>query len=357
MELSPHTWVLPEHKIAYVAVAKNACTSIKWMLADLAGEDPRDIYRSHRAEVTRRMCIHDRGRWRHAKKPSDLTPGERSEIRTENGWFIFTVIRDPRVRVWSAWQSKFLQRDPIYMRMFADREWLPRLPASSVDVLEDFASFAKWLVAHPDDRILKDPHFAPQVSHLDRQSVPFTRVYDISELTSLVMDLNRHLETIGSSETVTLDKENDTSLPVTGEVFAGAVREQLESVYADDLERFGDKWDFDRTLSKRVSWSEDSLRSIATRAAMGERIRDLADEFWRQRRALRKRDEEIRELRATVEQLSEQQHEQTHDGPDPMVGSSDEHRSIDSSQGSTVGSVVARAAQRASRAARGRQRR
>ena len=38
--LGGRSYVLPEHKIMFISVAKNACTSVKWLLADLARGDP-----------------------------------------------------------------------------------------------------------------------------------------------------------------------------------------------------------------------------------------------------------------------------------------------------------------------------
>ena len=32
-------YVIPELKLLYISLAKNACTSIKWLMAELAGED------------------------------------------------------------------------------------------------------------------------------------------------------------------------------------------------------------------------------------------------------------------------------------------------------------------------------
>ena len=34
-----NSFVLPEHKLVYVSTCKVACTSLKWMVTDLGGED------------------------------------------------------------------------------------------------------------------------------------------------------------------------------------------------------------------------------------------------------------------------------------------------------------------------------
>jgi hypothetical protein len=273
--LRRNAWVFPEQKVVWVAIAKNACTSIKWMLADMAGEDRQRIYTSNHAEVSRRMCIHDRDLWQNVKYPADLEPDLAAEISPDNGWFIFTVVRDPRVRAWSAWQSKFLQRDPIYKRKFPSPPWAPRLPTSSEDVIEDFKLFTDWVATHPRNRVLADPHFALQVDRVDSQSTPYSKVYDIEDLAELPTDLRSHLANLGIDNEVTLGRDNDTYLPVSGEVFGGGVREQLEAIYARDLQRFGARWDFDNIMAKRPEWSKAAFSAIADHAAMGERIRDI----------------------------------------------------------------------------------
>ena len=47
-----NSFVLPEHRIVYMSTTKVACTSLKWMVADLAGDTFGDELRSAGAEVT-----------------------------------------------------------------------------------------------------------------------------------------------------------------------------------------------------------------------------------------------------------------------------------------------------------------
>ena len=36
-------YVIPDLKLLYISLAKNACTSIKWLMAELAGEDLQSL--------------------------------------------------------------------------------------------------------------------------------------------------------------------------------------------------------------------------------------------------------------------------------------------------------------------------
>ncbi|KHL13776.1 sulfotransferase family protein [Mumia flava] len=274
--LARNAFILPEHRIEFVSIAKNACTSLQWMLADLAGEDLAAFRGSTRAEVSPRMTIHDRSRYRHVLRPAELDDDQQAQVRPDNGWFCFAVVRDPRVRAFSAWQSKFLQRDPIYMRLYGGEPWIPRIPQRPEDVLEDFASFVRVFASDRGHRLHDDPHFRLQTSRIDDQAAGFSRVYDVSELGELTSDLAAHLVRIDKPAEPTLGRENDTALAVHGALFADGVRELLEQVYAPDLAAYGERWDFDRVLAREPVWAPEAFRDIASRATMGERIGDLA---------------------------------------------------------------------------------
>ena len=57
------TFVMPRYKAVYIAVSKAACTSLKWLVADVQEEQPEQ-FRAVSRMVTRDMGIHQRGRWR-----------------------------------------------------------------------------------------------------------------------------------------------------------------------------------------------------------------------------------------------------------------------------------------------------
>ena len=51
-DLPPHktaTYVLPRWKVVYVSVPKAACTSIKWLIAELQEEDPARFHTARNA--------------------------------------------------------------------------------------------------------------------------------------------------------------------------------------------------------------------------------------------------------------------------------------------------------------------
>lgn len=275
-----NTWVLPKQKVVFTSIGKNACTSIKWLLAEISGQDPDRFLRRPSDEPTRRNQIHSREAWNDTPRLSDLDRRQLDEISPANGWFVFAVIRDPRLRVFSAWQSKFLVGDPhYYHQRWAGRDWLPRTPRSVDDVLEDWRRFVEVLVSGPaGSSPVADGHFAPQTDRLHESLVPYTRLYEIRELGELVADLEDHLNrTVGSAPALVLGRENETPLQAGREVFEGGVRETLEQHYAADFERFGQLWSWEKISSLPVSWGPEVFTDIAARRAIHERYADVRE--------------------------------------------------------------------------------
>src|SRR5215213_10186626 len=146
----------------YVSVPKAACTSLKWLVAELQGEDPERFHRSLSREVGRAMTIHRRDLWRHTPMLHELPDDELAAISPDDGWFVFAVVRHPSARVWAAWQSKFLLREPRWIDEFAGAPWLPRVPESTQDVIEDFGRFVASIARDPNQAVMRDRHFMTQ---------------------------------------------------------------------------------------------------------------------------------------------------------------------------------------------------
>lgn len=302
-----NSFVLPEQKIVFVSIGKNACSTIKWMLADISGQDISRFHSAVSAEPSRRMTIHHRNLWQNTPRLEALNAKQLADISPANGWFVFAVVRDPRLKLFSAWQSKFLVGDPIYSgRKYADQTWLPRTPESADDVLEDWRRFVELLATtgHGHRMPRGDGHFAPQTVRLHEDVVPFNHIYEISELRDLPNDLSTHLGTLGIKKDLELYRENDTPLAVGREVYENGVREQIEQIYAADLERFGYLWSsFDSKIDRPIAWSQDGLRDIASRRATYERLADLHKQAKSATAARQAAMRQVRELTAEKEAL------------------------------------------------------
>lgn len=315
--LPEESFVLPQHKVVYVSVTKAACTTMRWMIADLAGEDLKLFTRNDTAVQNQLMTIHKgRHRWKHALDLADLTPEELAQIRLDNGWFIFGVIRDPRSRFWSAWQSKFLVRHNNYVRDYADEPFFPRVAGRAEDVVEDFHRFVElrpW-TTHP--LLSEDIHFLPQTWALQTGSMPYSKVYDITEIPALTQDLGQHLRDLGVEHELYLPRANETPLALTREVLTEDVVRTVDEVFDADFQAFGDRWSLDR-LPLSEGWTRDALAHAAYQAASNERInvlsrrakaaarrrRSVNEELQRARHRIATLEEEVRAGRARVQAL------------------------------------------------------
>src|SRR5699024_7547027 len=213
-QLPPHrkaTFVLPRWKVVYVSVPKAACTSLKWLMADLQGESRSRFHDTLSRETTRTMTVHRRSQWHRTPMLHDLSDAELERIDPDNGWFVFGVVRHPAARLWSAWQSKFLLREPRFVARYPQAPW-PRAPTRTSEVVEDFHTFVQALAESPQRTVFKDRHLLSQSGLLHPASTPYTEIYRTTQLPQLLDDLERHLRTLGLHTMPELSRSNETPL-------------------------------------------------------------------------------------------------------------------------------------------------
>lgn len=293
------TYLAPEVKVVFESLNKNACTSLKWMIADLAGEDLSKFRAGWQPFIADSESVHNRDLWTVSPRLDALSPEQRAEIHPDNGWFIFAVVRDPRLRLFSAWQNKILIECPNSQR-WAGEDWYPRHPLTRETVIEDFAKFVDLFEKQPDQWLrAKDAHFRDQVEMLAENAVPYTRIYEISEIRQLRKDLSEHLRKHGHSGELHMPKANPTPLRAIGALFENGVREQIERIYAADFERFGHLWDFTRTENAEP-WTDADLAACENESALGKRIAELHRMAREQRDAKNKAQKRVAELEAEL---------------------------------------------------------
>lgn len=292
------TYLAPDAKVLFESINKNACTSLKWMMADLAGEDLAQFRAARKPHIDDSEVVHNRELWTASPRLDALSPEERADIRPDNGWFIFAVVRDPRLRLFSAWQNKLLVESP-HGYEWRNKAWYPRHPLTKETVIEDFARFVRKIEAKPTMRLrATDPHFRDQVELLAEDVIPYTKIYDITELKQLKKDLSEHLDKAGQPRELYVPRANPTPLRAISDVFADGIREAIERIYAADFDRFGDMWDFSRVESAPV-WTDTELLTCENEAMLGRRISELHN-------LVRAEREKTDEAEASVEQLSKE---------------------------------------------------
>ena len=96
------TVVLPELRVLYLPVPKAGWTTLLWLLSELAGISEEKFTHSVFPGVSPAMTIHDMSLWEHGYRLADYEGEERERILREDGWFRFSLVRDPAPRLWSA---------------------------------------------------------------------------------------------------------------------------------------------------------------------------------------------------------------------------------------------------------------
>lgn len=321
------TYLAPDVKVMFESLNKNACTSLKWMMADLAGEDLSTFTPGWQPLVSDSESVHNRDLWKASPRLDALDPDVRDGIHPDNGWFVFAVVRDPRLRLFSAWQNKLLIENPNSQR-WAQDWWYPRHPLTRESVIEDFSKFVELFEKEPDHWLrAKDAHFRDQVELLVEHAVPYTRIYEISEMKQLTADLSAHLEAQGRPAELHLPRANPTPLRANAEVFGNGVAERIERLYAADFERFGHLWDFSRTEAAEP-WSNADLAACENESALGKRIAELHRMARNQRDKHAKARKRIAELESRLEAA-----ERGADGEEGLLGRWRTRRRLDGRTG------------------------
>jgi hypothetical protein len=278
-QLPPHrtaTYVMPRYKAVYVSVPKAACTSLKWLVADVQGERAERFHRSLSREVGRAMTIHRRGMWQHTPMLHELDESKLDAIAPENGWFIFTVVRHPSARVFSGWQSKFLLREPRWEHDMGGEPWFPRVPESTQDVVEDFGRFIASIDKKRDQQVMRDRHFLPQADLITADRTPYSRVYTTREMPQLLTDLEAHLRRHGWDGTLKLRRSNETPLRPIAALYTDEVRAAIERIYARDFQTLPYDDAMPDGLDPAGEWPASSFAEIERLIDRSERIGDLA---------------------------------------------------------------------------------
>ena len=211
-------------------IPKGGSTSVLWLLSELAGTEPEIFLNSTLPEVSPSLTVHDMSLWPEGLRLTDYERDERRQVLEESGWFRFSVVRNPATRLWSAWQSKILLREPRFVEEFGEEPWFPRLPEEPLEVVEDFRRF---VTALPGGDV-EDVHWA--VQHDLAKQLPLDHVGRIERLDETFALLSEHVgRDLGSATR----RENRVALPLPSFAYDDEARTILLARYADDFEHYG----------------------------------------------------------------------------------------------------------------------
>ena len=231
------TWnscVSQERKLFYVATPKVACTSLKWWFAELEGvaEAVRQLKTS--SETDPELVIHDSLNIV-APQLSLRSQEQLQEIKT-GGFFSFALVRNPYKRLFSAWQSKILLREPLQIEAYLDQAFVACPVETMLDVAAAFECFLEYLNTY-EAGDFQDWHWAPQYELLKPQLFPYSAVSKIEDTGGLNEALRAHLGDAYVNP-FTSSKANESLIPYLPEFISPRSKALIELLYADDFEFF-----------------------------------------------------------------------------------------------------------------------
>lgn len=179
------TVMVDDLKIMYLPIAKNACSSMKRLVAELGGvslASDEDIHQKLDRASTGLLFAN--------RSDDDI-----NHALSEPGWMRFVMFRNPIDRLISAYIEKFVVNregsgvsitcDPVLMRTMK-LGWLRKQDYRRGIT---FRSFVEDILSQPPNML--DPHWCPQSEYL--KPFPYTHIYDLKALEDLARDLENHV--------------------------------------------------------------------------------------------------------------------------------------------------------------------
>lgn len=171
--------VSEEYKILYCPIAKNACSSLKKMMVDIA--DLPGSVKSQHPDIHILIDSFNLG-----IRLSEFDESKKLQILNNRDYFSFVVVREPYKRIVSAYVEKFV------LHRLDERQWphiapviaaIQHVEFENIDFKKGvtFQQFVDYLLTTDDDEL--DTHWCPQIMYTDK--VEFTSIFKISSISKL----------------------------------------------------------------------------------------------------------------------------------------------------------------------------
>lgn len=233
--LTDNAYFSPRHQLLYVATPKVACTSFKWWFADLLCVRDAIEQSMISRESDPELVIHDSFA-RVAPEFTGKNEVELNEALLSPHYFRFCLVRNPFTRIFSAWQSKWLLREPLQARFFPEMEG-ESVVESAADIRDLFEGFLKFLSKLRGDSDW-DVHVAPQVALLAPEHISYQMIAHIEDPYALVQALAAKVGP-GFSNPLSAMRANVNVLPYSATWISDEAAELIYTLYAHDFEVFG----------------------------------------------------------------------------------------------------------------------
>ena len=321
--------IVEELRVAYVPVSKAACTSLRWLIADLMGLSEERFEDPAKFRATQGQTIQNVHKWPPQYVIQHADPGWLEGVVEADDWVRFSVVRDPARRLWSAWQSKLLLRQPGLVDAFGEEPWFPGIPSSPEEVLESYERFVAALGREAEDRRPYNSHWGLQTELLGEAAPALNHIGRVEALGDTLGLLGGHLAAFGK-ELPPMRRENVTPLPYPEGLLGEETLRIIREYYAPDYRSFDypepeadpSSEEAARRWKERTGILLDSVRVLISHNERLTTLNESLQEARRQAATARKTNERLRRkvaqrhtqvvrLRNRVESLQEIQGSRT----------------------------------------------
>ena len=226
----------PDHRLLYVATPKAACTTFKWWFADLIDITDAVCCAHGSNESSPDLVIHDL--LGHVSPNSTgLSIEKLSVVINSSNYFRFCLVRNPFSRIFSAWQSKWLLREPLQVGPYRNYPFFTLPISNAIDVAMAFEAFLEHLKNFEYPHIL-DPHVKSQFSLLCPDLIPYSIVSKLEDSSKLCADLELHLCAAYKSP-FSFGKKNESLIAYHSDLITDRSEALIREMYAVDFDYFG----------------------------------------------------------------------------------------------------------------------
>jgi glycosyltransferase involved in cell wall biosynthesis len=231
-----NAYLSKNHKLLYISTPKVACTSLKWWFATLEGYSKALSEFEDSGESDPDLVIHDSFH-KVAPHVAGLGPEELAPALVSTDYFRFAVVRNPYKRIFSAWQSKLLLREPLQSRLYLEYDFF-RYPIRTVeDIRSSFEAFLEHLAFKEAPEFL-DLHWTPQVDLLRPDLISYTKLSQIENVGELSQALEEHLGP-HILNPFTSRRANESLLDYSTDFITERSMDLIKMLYARDFDTFG----------------------------------------------------------------------------------------------------------------------
>lgn len=302
--LEINAFLSQKYRLLYISTPKVACTSLKWWLASLEGcaEALRAVTESGESDPD--LSIHDNFH-KIAPHVTGLDLNGLSEALSSDAFFRFAVVRNPFKRIFSAWQSKLLLREPYQIGPYTKLEFFHHQIRHGKDITTAFEGFLEHL-ANNEAPTFWDHHWTPQITLLRPDLIDYTRLTKIEHTGELSSALQEWLGPY-APDPFSLRRVNESLIPYIPNFISDRSAELIRILYAEDFDTFG----YQRQIPSSprdfsAEQLEVAIKAIQLIRARHERLGDRAAQIQRLNQTIADREGQIAGFSGEISQRNEQ---------------------------------------------------